>query len=281
MHGQTLRRAFGFLVSTLILVGWVATATSQDTVRIGGTGAVTAAMALMDKAFQQSSGGVRVTVLPGLGSRGGKDALAAGAIDLAVTAGPLTPADQDQGLVVRALIKTPLVFVVSPQNPVSNVSLRELADLYRGQTLTWPDGSRVRPILRAPLDSDTRLMRSFSPTMDHAVSEALARPGMQMAATDQEAVEAVQSIPGAIGTSTLGLVSAERRPLKVLAVAGVSPSPETVVDGSYPYVKTLYFVIRTSPPSPVQRSSPVQRFIGFLSSDRGRQALGGLGFVVP
>jgi phosphate transport system substrate-binding protein len=254
----------------LALVLWPGPGAADELIKVGGTGA---AMRAMDLAGAELDG-VKVVVLPGFGSRGGKQAVAAGAIDLAVSADPLSAAEEGEGLKARVLGRTPFVFVVSAQNPVSGVSLQEAMDLYRGKTLTWPDGGRVRPILRPQLDSDTTFLRRMSPAMDQAVTEAHARPGMRVAPTDQEAADAVEGVPGAMGTSTLVLVVAERRPLKTLAINGVRPTAESVGNGSYPHVKTLYLISRAPRPA-------VQRFLDFLASAKGRAVLSSLGFAVP
>ena len=151
----------------------------------------------------------------------------------------------------RVLGRTAFVFVVSAQHPL--FFFFPPPPPPPGKTLTWPDGGRVRPILRPPLDSDTTFLRKMSPAMDQAVTEAHARPGMRVAATDGEAADAVEGVPGAVGTSTLALIAAERRPLKALAINGVRPTAESVGNGSYPYVKTLYLVCRT--PRPVSSDS--------------------------
>ena len=97
-----------------------------------------------------------------------------------------------------------------------------------------------------------------------------------MAATDQDSADAVETVPGAIGTSTLALIVAERRPLKVLAVGGVRPTPGAIRDGTYPYFKTFLLITRRSGPSP-----SAQRFLDFTAGPRGRELLVALGVLVP
>ena len=254
----------------LALVFWPGPGAGDEPIKVGGTGAAMRAMELAGAALDS----VKVVVLPGLGSRGGKQAVTAGAIDLAVSADPLSAAEEREGLKSRVLGRTAFVFVVSAQNPVSGVSLQEAMDLYRGKTPTWPDGGRVRPILRPHSDSDTMFLRRMSPAMDQAVTEAHARPGMRVAPTDGEAADGVQGVPGAMGTSTLALVVAERRPLKALAINGVPPTAESVGNGSYPHVKTLYLISRDPRPA-------VQRFLDSLASAKGQAVLSSLGFAAP
>jgi phosphate transport system substrate-binding protein len=254
----------------LALALWPGPGAGDEPIKVGGTGAAMRAMELAGAALD----GVKVVVLPGLGSRGGKQAVAEGAIDLAVSADPLSAAEESGGLKARVLGRTAFVFVVSTQSPMSGLSLQEAMDLYRGKTLTWPDGGRVRPILRPQLDSDTTFLRKMSPAMDQAVTEAHARPGMRVAASDSEAADVIESVPGAMGTSTLVLIVAERRSLKALAINGVRPTAESVRNGSYPHVKTLYLISRAPRPT-------VQRFVDFLASAPGRAVLSGLGFAAP
>jgi len=99
------------------------------------------------------------------------------------------------------------------------------------------------------------------------VDGALARPGLTVAATDQESAMAIESTPGAIGTSTLDLLLAERRPLKALAIGGIRPSAAAIGNGTYPYFKTVYLVTRRT------RTPATEAFLTFTRSKEGRQIL--------
>src|SRR5688572_27975801 len=105
----------------LALVFWPGPRAGDEPIKVGGTGAAMRAMELAGAALDS----VKVVVLPGLGSRGGKQAVTEGAIDLAVSADPLSAAEEREGLKSRVLGRTAFVFVVSAQNPVSGVSLQE------------------------------------------------------------------------------------------------------------------------------------------------------------
>jgi phosphate transport system substrate-binding protein len=262
-----------FALGCLSLATLDAYPVAAEELKIGGTGAALRAMETVGAAFERS-GGSRVVALPSLGSRGGKQAVLAGAIDVAVSADPVSATEESQGLVGRMLGRTPFVFVVSAQSPVAGLTSQEAADLYRGKTPTWPDGSRVRPILRPASDSDTTFLRKMSPSMDEAVTEAHARPGMRVAPTDQAIADDVENIPGALGTSTLALVLSERRKLRPLALDGVMPTTDAVARSTYPHSKTIYLITRQPAPA-------VQRFLDFIRSARGREVLSSLGFVVP
>jgi phosphate transport system substrate-binding protein len=238
-----------------------------DALKVGGSGAGVATIEVLADAFQKTPRSSPVTQVRGLGSHGGKQGLLQGAIDLAVVAAGLSPAEEAQGLTAEEIGRTPFVFVTSPRNAVSDLSLAQLVDIYAGRMITWPDGSRLRLILRPRGDSDTHLLRSISPAMQEAVDSALARPGLTVAATDQDSADAVERTPGAIGTSTLGQLLAERRPLKALAIGGIRPSAATVGNGTYPYSKRIYLVTGRT------RTPATEAFLTFTRSKDARQVL--------
>lgn len=256
----------GLLAGMLALWGSPAVA---DTVRINGTGAALGGLEAVADAYAQAYPGSRINILrPALGGAGSVKALQAGALDLAVSARPLKEGERAQGLVAQEYAKAPLVIAVAKNNQrIAGLTLAELADIYAGRTAAWRDGSPLRLILRQPSDADTLLLRAISPETDAAVALALARKGMVTAMTDQESAEMLEKIPGAIGTSSLALIMAEKRALRPLPLNGVEPSLQAFADGRYPYAKALYLVMGPRP------SGEARRFAEFLRSPAGRAIL--------
>jgi len=142
-----------------------------------------------------------------------------------------------------------------------------LVKVYRGETQTWPDGQRLRVVLRPASDSDTLLIKTLSAEMDQAVDAALSRPGMLSALTDQDSLDAAEHTPGALALSTLTHILTEKRSVKILALNGVKPSLQTLADRTYPLYKTFFAVTRREP------SEQIRRFISFIQSPKGRKIL--------
>ena len=197
-----------------------------------------------------------------------------GAIDIAVTSKAGKDVEKLDGAVAVLCGKTPFVFATSKKNTTSALSTQELVDIWNGKTSTWPDGSRLRLILRPATDSDTDVLKSISPAMEQAVKNALSREGMKIAVTDGESADAIGTIQGALGTSVLALIISEKRSLKALALNGVAPSPKTIADGSYPYLKSFYALTGAKP------SRLTQEFIDFLRSTSGHKILTQVGHWV-
>jgi ABC-type phosphate transport system substrate-binding protein len=97
---------------------------------------------------------------------------------------------------------------------------------------------------------------------------------MLIAATDQEAADAIASVPGALGTTTLALIVAEKRPLTAVALDGVIPGMKTIASGTYPHTKTIYVVVR-----PQEARPAVAGFVRFLQTPDARVIVAGTGFL--
>lgn len=243
-----------------------ATVHAQE-IKIGGTGAALATMQVMAQAFAKLHPETKVTVLPSLGSGGGIKAMLSGAIQLAVSSRPLTEAEVKVGAVGIEYGRTPFVFATSPTNSTVGLSTWELVDIYSGKIAQWPDGKKIRLVLRPVGDSDSEMVKAISPTMRAAKEAAEQRKGMAFAVTDQDAADALEKVQGALGPITLAQIISEKRALKALKFNNVESSVKAAADGTYPLYKSLLFV------SGPKTSSEVQQFIAFVRSAAGRQIL--------
>jgi phosphate transport system substrate-binding protein len=237
-----------------------------ETIRISGTGGATGTMRILGEAFRKSNPGIRVDILPGMGSSGGVKAVLAGRLDIGVIARALTGEERAQGGVETRYARTPFVFGVNGTLKMTGLTLEGLAEIYAGKR-DWENGERIRLVLRPPEDSDIPALKSVSPAMSAAVDTAMRRKGMIVATTDHDAADAIESVPGAFGGTTLSLVLSEKRALRVLALGGVVPSVRTMADRSYPYSKTFFMATRKNP------SNAVRRFIDFVRSPAGAAIL--------
>ena len=229
-----------------------ADAAQSPAITIGGTGAALGLMKAIGDDFVRTRPGLRIQVVPSLGSSGGVKALVAGALQIAVTSRALT--DDERAKPVRAIeyVRTPFVFVVQRSNPVNGARLDEIADAFAGRRKAWPDGQSVRPVLRPLSDVDTQLVAEISPALQQAIATAHQLPGKNIAITDTDIADELERVPGSIGTSTLVLVRAEKRALKPLSIGGVEPTIDNMRRGAYPYQKSIYVVVRHDAPPAVR-----------------------------
>ncbi len=243
-------------------------ATSQaQEIRIGGTGAALGTMQVLAQAYARSQANARITVLPSMGSSGGIKAVLAGAIQIGVSSRPPSEAESKAGAVALEYGRTPFVFATAATNKVTGITTQNLVDFYAGTVNEWPDGSKLRLVLRPLGDSDSEIIKNMSPAMREAKSAAEQRKGMVFTISDQETAGAIEKIGGSLGPSTLALLISEKRGLKALALDGVVPGARTLADGSYPLSKQVLIV--TGPKTPPE----AQAFVTFVRSAAGREIL--------
>lgn len=80
--------------------------------------------------------------------------------------------------------------------------------------------------------------------------------------------------PYAIGFSDTEAITAERLRIKALKLNRVSPTPEHVTSGSYPLVKTLYFVFLKD-----KLPRKAKAFLDFVQSSEGEKILKSNGYL--
>jgi phosphate transport system substrate-binding protein len=251
----------------LFSVGVGSSVVSGATVKVGGSGFALETMRILAGVYQQIYPDEGVVVFPSLGSSGGIRAIAVGALDIALSSRPLKEKEKIHGLQEFAFCKTPFIFVVHPQVDKKSISIEELEKIYSGETQSWPDGSRLRLVLRPRTETDTKVVMGLSPTMEEMVADALGREGMIMGITDQENLDTLTKTPGALGGTTLGQLLSEQRQLNILTLNGLTPSVGALDEGLYPLSKTLYLVTRPD-------TSPAARqFLDFIASDQGEKIL--------
>ncbi len=238
-----------------------------EVLKIGGTGTSIGTMKLMAAEFQKAYPDMTVRILPSVGSSGAIKAVSQGALDIGLNSRPLNNEEQKLGLSVLEYAETPFVFIANKSVGVSSITSNELVKIYNGEMQTWPNGERIRLVLRPATDADTLFAKAISPQMNSAIGAAMSRDGMLMALTNQECHDIIAHTPGSIGFSSLTQVMTERHPVKILAVNGEAPGRQAIINRSYPFAKMLSFVVKP------EMSVSVNRFVDFVRSPAGRRIL--------
>lgn len=259
--------ALALAVTLCVSTAWA------DTIRFGGTGSAIGTVTRLAQAYQKLDPSFQLEVVPNLGSSGGVKAVASGAIQLGATSRTLRPEETTAGLRLVEYGRTAFVLATAKEG-IKGLTTREIADLYAGRQARWADGQLVRVVLRPASDADAALLGSFSSDVKAAQEAAQAREGMVVGMTDQETVDAIERLPGGLGTATMALLLSEQRRAKALEIDGTAPTLANVASGRYPYTKTMYLVMRGDAPA------SLRRFIEFVGSPLGHRILGETGHVV-
>ncbi len=260
------------LAAGLVFLG-PATGAGVEVIKVGGSGTPLEVMKRLGEAFSAREPGVRLEVLPSLGSSGGVKALGEGVIEMGVLTRSLTGKEDNRAFIVTEIARTPFVPVAGREVTATGVTLEEVARAYAGELTEWPDGMRRRVILRPQYDSDTIFLQEMSPAIARGLEKAFHLPGMQTGVTDQENADLLEKIPGSFGFSTIGQLVAEKRSLKVLALDGVVPSVKALREGNYRYYKPVFLLTRGKP------WGSLAHLVAFIRSPAGSRILGENGYL--
>lgn len=254
----------------------IAVASDSEPVRVGGTGSGSVLMQRLAQEYQKVHPGANVTVImPPLSSGGGIRALSAGKVDLAIVGRPLKAEEATMPGLGRLFeyVRTPLVFASSGTQGAT-LTQKQLADIYSGRVVNWPDGSPIRLVLRSKAESDTLVMRAMSAEMNAAIDASYRREGMLVADNDVDTFNLLVKTTGSLGPTTLGMLRLDGRRLTVARLDGIDASVKTMTSGRYPCVKSMHLL-----PAAAPRAS-VLEFLAFLHSDKARRFLEEAEFAV-
>ncbi len=261
-----LDRAAFAAAAFLLLVSAPASDARADTLRTGGTGSATMMLRKVGDAYTARVPDTVIEVVPSLGSTGAIAAVADGTLDFAVSARPLTPEEAARSLAGTVFART--VFGLASSYPApGNLAGSEVAGFFTNPASAWPDGTRLRIILRPKSESDTTLLEKAFPDMVAALAQLRLRPEVPVAATDQDNVRMAARIPGSLVVTTLAQMQTEKPDLRFLTIDGVAPTLENFERETYPHRKDLHLVL------PARRSASLDRFLAFLRSAEGAKLL--------
>lgn len=249
----------------LALSLWTQPVTAAEVLRVGGTGGATALLEQLGRPFTQQTG-ITVQVIRSLGSGGGINAAADGVLDLAVSGRPLSAAELARGLVTIATMRTPYVFATSHRAPPAMTG-SDVVGVYSSAKAIWPDGSRVKLILRPRAEGDNQVLIGLFPGMDAALNQARQYSDVPVAATDQDNADFAEKLPGSLIGTTYTQVLLERRNLRFITIDGVHPTIEAFESGAYRHTKIFHIL------HPRQASPAAKRFVEFLQSEEGLRML--------
>ena len=234
--------------------------------------------------YMQEHPKVRISVTGG-GSGTGIASLINGTADIANASREMkseeVKAAQANGItpVEFVVARDAIAVVVNPSNPVRDLNLQQISDIYTGKITNWREvGGDDRPIVLLSRESNSgtyvyvleNVIRMGDPK-----SKLLFTPDTLLMPSSEGISTEVRQNPNAIGYDGLGYVTPDQ---KVLAVARdasspyVLPSVATVNNGTYPISRPLYTYTIGEP------SGQVKAYLDWVLGP-GQKLVSKLGFV--
>jgi len=217
------------------------------------------------KAWEKSGKG-KIELQP-FNTASGIDAVVKGTADLAGSARPAVGA-AEQSLTFTPVAWDALVMVTYPSNPVSNITLKQLHEIYMGHITNWKElGGNDAPInLYAVASPGDGVEYSLRRLLFGRGNQPVAAPRLYVNVAKLE--EGVTLDKQGLGASTLAGASSNKK-VKILSIDGVAPSMSTVSSGAYPLYTELYLVTNETGP----KAAEVKEFVSFVTSGQGSSLL--------
>lgn len=228
---------------------------------------------------------VSISVTGG-GSGTGIAALINGSTDIANASRQMTAEEFEQAAVrgIRAVEHVvaldAIAVVISPSNPVDELTIAQIADIYTGRITAWREvGGEDRPIILLSRESNSGTYAYF---LEHVVrmgdtnNEDLFSPEALLLPSSEVIGLEVAHNPNAIGYDGLGYVTPDQKTVRVAVTAAdpfVPPTLDTVKDGSYPVARPLYMYTSGEP------TGAIKGYLDWILSDQGQGVVAELGFV--
>jgi len=245
---------------------------------------VNLALAWAEK-YQSIHPDVRISVTGG-GSGTGLASLINGTVDIANASRQIKSEEVDkaksQGIdpVEFTIARDAIAVIVNPENPVSQLTLRQISDIYSGKISNWSEvGGEDRPIVRLSRETNSGTHVYFLETvlrLGNSEDKTLFSMDTLLLPSSEGIISEVRQNPNAIGYDGLGYVPDD---LKVIAIAEkdggayVLPSIETVNDKSYPIARDLYMYTNGEP------TGIVKEYLDWILAPEAQVIVAELGFV--
>lgn len=170
------------------------------------------------------------------------------------------------------------VFLVNKKNPVSNLSLKQIKDIYTGKITNWKELGGKNQLIR-PFQRDTN---SGSQTAFLAVmgkdTELIPPETHQVSGMDGliDVVSDYQNHSNAIGYSFRYYVETMNKSvnIKILNLNGVEPTRENIRTKTYPITDNFYAITVRE-----KESENTKKFIDWILSEQGQKIIEKVGYV--
>ena len=196
------------------------------TVATDGSTSMEKVIGALSESFMANNADTTVTYNP-TGSGSGITAVQEGTCDIGLSSRALKDEEKAAGLKETVLAYDGIAIIVHPDNPVSDLSLEQIAKLYTGEITNWKDvgGNDAQVVLigREAASGTRDGFESITGTKDKCQYR-------QELTSTGDVITAVSQNPDAIGYASMASI---KDSVKALNVDGVTPSEDTVKDGSY------------------------------------------------
>ena len=248
------------LVAALAGCGTTNTDTPKDNGQVSGTVSTDGSTSMekvigfLSEAYMEENSAVKVTYNP-TGSGSGIKAVQAGSCDIGLASRDLK-SEEATDLNGTVVAIDGIAMIVNKENPVKDLTIEQIAALYKGEITNWSEvGGLDAPVVLIGREAASGTRDGFESITD---TEDACKYNQELTSTG-DVVQTVSSNPNAIGYASLASV---KDTVKLISVEGVTPSTETIQNGSYKIQRNFVMVTKKN----AELSPAAKSFFEFATS---------------
>ena len=239
-------------------------------VNTDGSTSMADVMAVLTETFAEVQPDVTVNY-SGTGSGAGIEAVLAGNADIGLSSRALKDEEKQSGAVENIVALDGVAIVVNPANGVEDLSVEQIAQIFTGEITNWSElGGDDAEIAVLGREDGSGTRGAFEEIVGVEGTCAY----LNEYGSTGDVIGNVASNPAAIGYASLSAVD---ETVKALKVNGVTPSEETVKDGSYEIQRPFVMVTVEG----TELSPAAQAFLDYAMSAEVADYIAQAGAVSP
>ena len=268
-----MKKLFSMLLITVMSVATLVGCGSNESgskgkVTTDGSTSMEKVIGALGESFQNDTG-ISFTYNP-TGSGSGIKAVMEGRCDIGLSSRELKDEEKSSGLTGTVLAYDGIAIIVNPNNPVKDLSLEDVAKIYKGEITNWSEvGGDDAEIVLIGREAGSGTRDGFESITD---TEDKCKYRQELTSTG-DVITTVSQNPGAIGYASVASV---KNTVKAVTIDGIAATEETIKDGSY--VVQRPFVLVTK--SDAKLSKEAQKFFDYITSKEANDVISAAG-VVP
>ena len=263
-----MKKVISIFAAALIMCSTFAGCSSEkEAVATDGSTSMEKVIGVLGETFEADTG-ITVTYNP-TGSGSGIKAVAAGTCDIGLSSRDLKDEEKEQGLEATVLAYDGIAIIVNPENPVSDLDVETIAQIYTGEIANWSEiGGNDAEIVLIGREAGSGTRDGFESITD---TEDNCKYRQELTSTG-DVITTVAGNPAAIGYASVASV---KDSVKMVTVSGVAPTEETIKDGSYVVQRPFVLVTKAD----AELSESAQEFFDYITSENARDAISSSGVV--
>ena len=254
-----MKKIVSFVIAAALLCMVMVGCAKNEGVSTDGSTSMSALIGALGESFEADA----------KGSGAGIQAIQEGRCDIGLSSRELKDEEKEKGLEQTVLAYDGIAIIVNPDNPTTDLDVETIAKIYTGEITNWKEvGGNDAEIVLIGREAGSGTRDGFEAITD---TEDQCKYRQELTSTG-DVITTVASNPDAIGYASLASV---KETVKVLTVGGVTPSEETIKDGSYVVQRPFVLVTKKD----TKLSENAQKFFDYITSGEANEIISGAGAV--